>query len=73
MSQILAPPIEKAVAGRAFGRIFVSREFSVFAALAVLIIVTATVSYPLRQANQAPAKRRAGHLQGAAVFVMGAE
>ena len=45
MSQTLsAHPIAKATAGRTVGRIFVSREFSVFAALAVLIIVTASVN-----------------------------
>ena len=39
-----APVMHEARAGRAFGRIFVSREFSVFAALALLVIVTEVVN-----------------------------
>lgn len=42
--QVLAPVIHEGRAGRTFGRIFVSREFSVFAALAVLVIVTVVVN-----------------------------
>lgn len=45
MSQATATPVvHEARTGRAIGRIFVSREFSVFAALAVLIIVTEVVN-----------------------------
>ncbi|MCU1423373.1 MAG: ATPase [Microbacteriaceae bacterium] len=39
-----APAVHEARAGRAIGRIFVSREFSVFAALAILIIATEIVN-----------------------------
>ncbi len=44
MSQATAPVITEARAGRTIGRIFLSREFSVFAALALLIIVTEVVN-----------------------------
>ncbi|MCU1413473.1 MAG: ATPase [Microbacteriaceae bacterium] len=44
MTQATPPAVYEPRAGRAIGRIFVSREFSVFAALAVLIIVTEVVN-----------------------------
>ncbi|CAN5164914.1 ABC transporter permease [soil metagenome] len=42
--QVTAPAFPEARAGRTLSRIFASREFSVFAALAILIIVTEVVN-----------------------------